>query len=60
MYTAESKESYGNKKNLDYFKSEFTLGLTDTPEKAYGEKILDLFKNEAHKLDLHATVESGN
>ena len=45
------------KKILGYFKPEFTLGLTATPERADGEKILDLFKNEAHKLDLQTAVE---
>ena len=45
------------KKILNYFKPEFTLGLTATPERADGEKILDLFKNEAHKLDLQTAVE---
>lgn len=29
-----------------------TLGLTAAPERADGEKIMNLFKNEAHKLDL--------
>jgi superfamily II DNA or RNA helicase len=45
------------KKILGYFKPEFTLGLTATPERADGEKILDIFKNEAHKLDLQTAVE---
>ncbi len=45
------------KKILGYFKPEFTLGLTATPERADGEQILDLFKNVAHKLDLQTAVE---
>ncbi len=45
------------KKILGYFKPEFTLGLTATPERADGEKILDIFKNQAHKLDLQTAVE---
>lgn len=45
------------KKILGYFKPEFTLGLTATPERADGEEILDLFKNVAHKLDLQTAVE---
>jgi superfamily II DNA or RNA helicase len=50
-------ESY--KKILGYFKPEFILGLTATPERADGEEILDLFKNVAHKLDLQTAVELG-
>ncbi|WP_313370221.1 DEAD/DEAH box helicase [Sedimentibacter sp.] len=45
------------KKILGYFKPEFTLGLTATPERSDGEQILDLFKNVAHKLDLLTAVE---
>lgn len=45
------------KKILEYFNPEFTLGLTATPERADGEKILDMFKNVAHKLDLQTAVE---
>lgn len=40
------------KKILSYFKPEFTLGLTATPERADGEDLLEIFKNVAHKLDL--------
>ncbi|WP_186429663.1 DEAD/DEAH box helicase family protein [Clostridium sp. BSD9I1] len=47
------------KKLLSYFKPEFTLGLTATPERADGESILELFKNVAHKLDLKTAVELG-
>jgi superfamily II DNA or RNA helicase len=50
-------ESY--KEILGYFKPEFTLGLTATPERADGEDILKLFKNVAHKLDLQTAVEIG-
>lgn len=49
--------AYSYKKILGYFKPEFTLGLTATPERADGEQILDLFKNVAHKLDLQTAVE---
>ncbi|WP_312832412.1 DEAD/DEAH box helicase [Sedimentibacter saalensis] len=45
------------KKILGYFKPEFTLGLTATPERADGEQILNMFKNVAHKLDLKTAVE---
>lgn len=50
-----SANSY--EKILEYFNPEFTLGLTATPERADGEKILDMFKNVAHKLDLQTAVE---
>lgn len=45
-------------KVLSYFKPEFTLGLTATPDRADGESILEDFKNVAHKLDLQQAVES--
>ncbi len=44
------------RKVLAYFKPEFTLGLTATPERA---DILDIFKNTAHKLDIQTAVEIG-
>jgi superfamily II DNA or RNA helicase len=44
---------------LGYFKPQFTLGLTATPERADGEDILKIFKNVAHKLDLQTAVEIG-
>ncbi|MBM7872020.1 superfamily II DNA or RNA helicase [Clostridium pascui] len=47
------------RKLLSYFKPEFTLGLTATPERSDGESILELFKNVAHKLDLKTAVEIG-
>src|SRR5665648_360273 len=47
------------KKVLSYFKPEFTLGLTATPDRADGESILEDFKNIAHKLDLKDAVELG-
>lgn len=52
-----SADSY--KKVLGYFKPEFTLGLTATPERMDGESILEIFKNLAHKLDLKTAVELG-
>ena len=54
---AHHSAAYSYKKILGYFKPEFTLGLTATPERADGEQILDLFKNVAHKLDLQTAVE---
>lgn len=47
------------RKVLSYFKPEFTLGLTATPDRADGESILEDFKNVAHKLDLQQAVELG-
>ncbi len=47
------------KKILGYFKPEFTLGLTATPDRADGEDLLEVFKKVAHKLDLHTAVEIG-
>ena len=39
------------RKLLEYFKPNFTLGLTATPERVDGEDLLELFRNVAHKLD---------
>lgn len=47
------------RKILGYFKPEFTLGLTATPERADGEDLLETFKSVAHKLDLQRAVEIG-
>ncbi|MFA9399120.1 MAG: DEAD/DEAH box helicase, partial [Clostridiaceae bacterium] len=52
-----SAESY--KKILSYFKPDFILGLTATPERMDGEDILGMFKNVAHKLDLKRAIELG-
>ena len=46
-------------KVLSYFKPQFTLGLTATPERADDINILDIFKNTAHKLDIQTAVEIG-
>lgn len=47
------------RKILGYFKPQFTLGLTATPERSDGEDLLETFKNVAHKLDLQKAVELG-
>ena len=52
-----SADSY--QKVLAYFKPEFTLGLTATPERADDKNIIDIFKNTAHKLDIQTAVEIG-
>lgn len=47
-------------KVLAYFKPQFTLGLTATPERTDDNTIiLDIFKNTAHKLDIKTAVEIG-
>lgn len=46
-------------KVLSYFKPDFTLGLTATPERADDKNILEIFKNTAHKLDIQTAVEIG-
>ena len=46
-------------KVLAYFKPQFTLGLTATPERADDVNILEIFKNTAHKLDIQTAVEIG-
>lgn len=46
-------------KVLSYFKPEFTLGLTATPERNDDKSILEIFKNTAHKLDIQTAVEIG-
>ena len=47
-------------KVLAYFKPEFTLGITATPERTDDNQvILDIFKNTAHKLDIQTAVEIG-
>ena len=47
-------------KVLAWFKPQFTLGLTATPERTDDNQvILDIFKNTAHKLDIRTAVEIG-
>lgn len=52
-----SAETY--KKILSFFKTDFTLGLTATPERSDGEDLLEIFQNIAHKLDIQEAVETG-
>lgn len=52
-----SAESY--KKILNYFRPDFILGLTATPERADGQDLLEIFQNVAHKLDIKDAVEQG-
>jgi len=47
------------KRVLSYFRPEFTLGLTATPERTDGEDLLETFRNVAHKLDIRTAVELG-
>lgn len=46
-------------KVLSYFKPQFILGLTATPERSDDKDILEIFKNTAHKLDIQTAVEIG-
>ena len=52
-----SAETY--RRILSYFRVDFTLGLTATPERADGEDLLCIFQTMAHKLDIKDAVESG-
>ena len=45
------------RKVMSYFRPEFTLGLTATPERSDGEDLLAVFRDVAHKLDLKTAVE---
>lgn len=45
------------RKIMSFFKPDFTLGLTATPERTDGEDLLEIFRNVAHKLDLKTAVE---
>ena len=46
-------------KVLSYFKPDFTLGLTATPERTDEADILDIFKHTVHRLDIQTAVEIG-
>lgn len=52
-----ASESY--QKVLSYFKPDFTLGLTATPERTDEKSILDIFQHTAHRLDMQTAVEIG-
>jgi superfamily II DNA or RNA helicase len=44
---------------LRYFQTQFTLGLTATPDQADGQSALEVFRNAAHRLSLREAVENG-
>lgn len=44
---------------LSYFRPQFVLGLTATPDRADGESVLELFRDCAHRLSLKEAVEFG-
>ncbi len=44
---------------LNYFRPDFVLGLTATPERADGQSILEMFCDAAHRLDLKTAIERG-
>ena len=45
------------RKIMSYFRPEFTLGLTATPDRTDGQDLLEVFQNIAHKLDIKTAVE---
>ncbi|HUY34520.1 MAG TPA: DEAD/DEAH box helicase family protein [Pirellulales bacterium] len=47
------------KRVLGYFRPQFVLGLTATPDRADGQSILDVFRECAHRLTLREAVERG-
>lgn len=47
------------KRVFSYFRPDFTLGLTATPERSDGEDLLAIFKRMAHKLGVKEAVEKG-
>ncbi len=44
---------------LAHFRPEFILGLTATPGRADGQPLLDVFRDQAHRLSLQEAVERG-
>ena len=46
-------------KLLRYFRPQFTLGLTATPDRADGTSALEVFQNAAHRLSLRDAIEKG-
>ncbi|HEX7380197.1 MAG TPA: DEAD/DEAH box helicase family protein [Pirellulales bacterium] len=47
------------KRVISYFKPQFVLGLTATPERADNQSILDVFCDYAHRLSLREAIERG-
>jgi superfamily II DNA or RNA helicase len=48
------------KRVLGYFRPQFVLGLTATPDRADGQSILDVFRDCAHRLGLREAIERGH
>jgi len=48
------------KRILGYFRPQFVLGLTATPDRADGQSILEIFRDCAHRLSLRDAVERGD
>ena len=44
---------------LEYFRPQFIIGLTATPERTDSQNLLDLFRDCAHRLTLRQAVERG-
>lgn len=47
------------KRVLGYFRPQFVLGLTATPDRADGQSTLEVFRECAHRLTLREAVERG-
>jgi superfamily II DNA or RNA helicase len=47
------------KRVLGYFRPQFVLGLTATPDRADSQSILEIFRDYAHRLSLREAVERG-
>jgi superfamily II DNA or RNA helicase len=47
------------KRVLGYFRPNFVLGLTATPDRADGQSIFEIFRDCAHRLTLREAVERG-
>jgi superfamily II DNA or RNA helicase len=48
------------KRILGYFRPQFVLGLTATPDRADGQSILEIFRDCAHRLGLREAIERGH
>jgi superfamily II DNA or RNA helicase len=56
---AHHAEGETYKKLLRYFRPQFILGLTATPDRADGISALEVFQNTAHRLSLREAIEKG-
>lgn len=47
------------RKVIGYFKAQFILGLTATPERYDGQSLLEIFQSSAHRLELEDAIALG-